>query len=80
MAPSDPRSPLSVGVGWAYKITSIGLEFTVPALIGLGIDAWIDSTPWGLLIGASLGFMIGLAELLRISRNIAHTNPRNRSD
>lgn len=63
-----PRSTLSVGIAWASRVTTIGLEFVVPTLLGVGIDRLAGSTPLATLLGALLGFSVGFAHLLRIAR------------
>jgi F0F1-type ATP synthase assembly protein I len=35
------------------------------ALIGWGIDRWLDSTPKGLLFGGIAGIAVGLTTLIR---------------
>ena len=37
----EPRSNLSVGMAWASRITSVGLEFAVPPLLGAFIGSFI---------------------------------------
>jgi len=67
--PSPPgRSPLSIGVGWAYRVTSVGLEFVLPALAGYWIDGRLGSGPVGMLLGAVLGFTVGMVHLIQIAR------------
>lgn len=61
------RSALSVGVGWAYRVMSVGLEFVVPALVGHWVDGRLRTGPWGVLIGATLGFIVGMTHLLQIA-------------
>lgn len=29
-------------------------------LIGFGLDLWLDTTPWLLVVGATLGFALGM--------------------
>ncbi len=33
--------------------------------IGYGVDAWMGSEPWGLLVGLLLGIVVGFYELAR---------------
>lgn len=42
------------------------MQFVVPALIGLGVDYRYGTEPWGIVVGAVLGFVVGLRELLRL--------------
>ncbi len=69
MLAPDSRSPLSIGIDWASRITTLGFEFAVPALIGHFIDGRLGSKPVGLLIGMVLGFVVGMMHLLRIARD-----------
>ncbi len=45
----------------------IGLNFIVSILMATGIgyviDQWLESLPWGMLVGAFLGFCAGLRTL-----------------
>lgn len=66
--PDEPRSNLSVGIGWASRVTTVGLEFVVPALLGVLLDRQLGTSPLALLTGAVLGFAIGMVHILRIAR------------
>ena len=60
---------MSQGMLWASRVTTIGLEFALPALAGVGVDRYVWKIgPTGVLIGAALGFTLGMYHLLRISR------------
>ena len=37
----EPRSILSVGMQWASRVSTIGLEFALPPLMGVGLDRWL---------------------------------------
>jgi len=69
LAAQEPASPLSVGIAWAYRVTSLGLEFALPACAGYWIDQRFGSLPWGVMIGSVLGFAAGMTHLLRIARH-----------
>jgi ATP synthase protein I len=53
---------------WASRITSLGLEFALPALGGVYLDRRFDTRPWGTLIGSALGFALGMWHILKIAR------------
>lgn len=66
-----PRSPLGVGLELASRITTVGLEFALPAVIGFAVDYWLHSTPVGTLIGAFLGFAVGMLHAVRMAKDLA---------
>jgi ATP synthase protein I len=69
MSGSDQRSPLSIGIGWASRITALGFEFSLPPIAGYFVDRWLGSNPVGTLVGMIVGFLIGMMHLLRIARD-----------
>jgi F0F1-type ATP synthase assembly protein I len=54
--------------GWG-KMASAGLEVAVGVGLGVAVGYWIDkkchSDPWGILIGAALGFAAGMYLLFK---------------
>ena len=66
---SGRRSPLSVGIGLASKLSTLGFEFAVPPLLGHFLDRRLGSAPAGLLVGMVLGFAIGIMHILRFARD-----------
>lgn len=64
----QPRSVLAVGMQWASRATTLGLEFALPALLGVWLDRRWGSTPLATVIGAVLGFAVGMMHVLRIAR------------
>ena len=69
MSGPDGRSPLSVGMNWASRITTLGFEFALPPLLGHYVDGRLGSNPVGLMVGMVLGFAVGMMHLLRIARD-----------
>ena len=67
-APTRTSSALSVGMEWASRVTTVGLEFALPPLAGAGLDRWWGTSPWATVVGAVLGFAVGMVHLLRIAR------------
>jgi ATP synthase protein I len=63
------RSPLSVGVEWASRASTLGLEFALPPLLGALVDRKLGSAPAGILVGMVLGFAVGMMHILRIARD-----------
>ena len=69
MAAPDSRSPLSIGMEWASRITTLGFEFALPVLLGHYADRRLGSNPVGALVGMVVGFSVGMLHLLRIARD-----------
>ena len=67
----EPRSPLGVGLEIASRITTIGLEFALPAAVGFGLDSWMGTIPAATLIGALLGFLAGMFHSVRMARDLS---------
>jgi F0F1-type ATP synthase assembly protein I len=66
---SDQRSPLSIGMSWASRISAIGFEFAVPPLAGYALDRWLGwSKPGGILVGMIVGFLVGMMHILQIAK------------
>jgi hypothetical protein len=65
------RSLLSVGLAWSSRITAIGLEFSVPALLGFGVDHWLRTKPAATVTGAFLGFILGMMHTLQMARELS---------
>ena len=75
MSRTEPDSVVSLGVRWATRVTSIGLEFALPPLLGGYLDR-----RWGLgslltIVGSIFGFLAGMVHLLAIAREDAKANP-----
>ena len=77
MPAPNPPSPLSAGITWAYRIIAVSLEFAVPALLGAAIDRWWGTSPIATLVGACLGFAVGIYHLIRLA-NAASNRPGDR--
>lgn len=62
------RSPLSIGLEWATRITTLGLEFSLPALGGVFLDQRIGTMPVLTLTGSVLGFTVGMMHMMNIAK------------
>jgi len=60
-------SGLAEGIQWASRITTVALGFSMPALIGFGLDRWWGTTPAATIAGVFLGFGLGMYQTLRIA-------------
>ncbi len=72
---------MALGMEWASRVTTIGLEFALPILLGFGVDSWLHTTPAGIIAGAVLGFATGMSHAVSMARQLAGgSGPRpNRS-
>lgn len=69
------RSAAAVGIEWASRVTTVAMGFSVPPLVGFGIDRWLGWTPVATLIGIVLGFVSGLLQTLRLSNDLPGDKP-----
>ena len=84
----EPRSPLGVGLELASRVTTIGLEFALPAAAGYGLDSWLGSMPAATVCGVIIGFVVGMLHAVRMARDMpggttraaGKPDPRGRSD
>jgi F0F1-type ATP synthase assembly protein I len=66
----ESRSGLIVGVEWASRVTTIAAGFSLPPLIGFGLDRSLGWAPVATIAGTILGFAVGLLEILALARQI----------
>jgi F0F1-type ATP synthase assembly protein I len=56
--------------GW-YRMAGAGIEFVVAVglFAGLGYlaDRWLKTSPWLILLGAGLGFAVGLRAMIKMA-------------
>ena len=55
----DPRD-----VRRYMTLSQVGVEMVVPIIAGLGVDYGLGWSPWGVIVGAVLGFVVGLTHLV----------------
>lgn len=56
--------PDSREMGYYFALAQVGLEMVVPIGIGVGLDFSFGWGPWGAVVGAVLGFTLGLLHLV----------------
>ncbi|HEY2159203.1 MAG TPA: AtpZ/AtpI family protein [Isosphaeraceae bacterium] len=74
-----PQSLVSLGVRWATRVTSIGLEFALPALLGGYLDRRFGTGSLLTILGAVFGFVAGMVHLMAIAREEAKSSPSGRA-
>jgi len=65
------RDPVGLGMLWATRVTTLGLEFALP----IGAGAWADRryhcSPALLILGLLLGATVGTLHLVQIARELS---------
>lgn len=57
------------------RLVGLGIELAAVILAGTGIGYLLDVTllkfdqPWGLIVGCFVGFAVGMANIVRVSRS-----------
>ncbi|WP_390622643.1 AtpZ/AtpI family protein [Tautonia rosea] len=74
-SPSSP-SPVSAGFIWAYRISTLGLEFSLPAVAGFALDRRWGTAPTATLVGACLGFLLGMFHMVRLASSTRSNGSR----
>ncbi len=69
MAPSSDRDRNSLAQSylWASRASTIAMSAVVPAGLGYWIDSGLGTSPWLLIAGAGLGFVLMLRDLIRLT-------------
>lgn len=70
------RTSLVEAHQWVSRLTTVGLEMSLPALLGHWLDKKWGTTPWLTAIGGVLGFILGMIHLLRMAKE-AEIKERN---
>jgi F0F1-type ATP synthase assembly protein I len=58
------KQPDAREVGFYFTLAQVGTEMVIPAVGGLLVDVYLHTMPWGLLIGAVVGFVGGFYHLI----------------
>ncbi len=67
-----PQSPASLAVRYGGEF---GAAIIVGALLGYGVDYFVHTTPWGLIVGLGLGFVAGIVNVVRVAQAYSRSNP-----
>jgi len=71
----DDRSPMAAAIEWSARLMTIGLEMALPAFGGYWLDHRFGTSPVFVVLGAMLGFALGMFHLMQIARQ----KPRQQS-
>ena len=61
-----PEMPDRKELARYVTLSQVGLEMVVPIVVGLVVDRYLGSTPWGVVIGATLGLCGGFVHLVHL--------------
>ncbi len=67
-----PQSAASLALRFGGEF---GAAIIVGALLGLGADYFLHTSPWGLVIGFGLGFVAGVVNVVRVAQSYNRANP-----
>jgi ATP synthase protein I len=59
------QSPASLALRFGGEF---GAAIIVGALLGYGADTFLQTSPWGLVVGFGLGFIAGLVNVVRVAQ------------
>ena len=68
MPPStnNGQPPIAAAMQWVTRITTVSLEMSLPAAGGYWLDDRWGTAPWLVVVGATLGFVVGFRHLLQM--------------
>jgi hypothetical protein len=66
--PDDDRAAWAQGYGRVAQLTTVSLEMALPPAGGYWLDVVFHSSPGFLILGAILGFVLGLFQLMQIAQ------------
>ncbi len=69
---TPPESPASLALRFGGEF---GAAIIVGALLGYGVDYFIHTGPWGLVMGLGLGFAAGVVNVVRVAQSYNQANP-----
>jgi F0F1-type ATP synthase assembly protein I len=73
----DPAS--SKDMARYMALTQVGLEIIAPAVLGWLLDSQMGWGPWGLIVGAVLGFTGGLFHLVHLANKANEDENKTRN-
>jgi len=79
-APGQPPPPTSAASLALRFGGEFGAAVLVGAGLGFGVDYWLRTGPWGLVIGLCLGFATGVVNVVRLARATSAAAPPSNED
>jgi len=73
----DGRNAVARGYVLASRATSIGFQMAIPALLGWWADSSWKTSPWCMLVGVVLGFILAMFEILQLAKGTDRTSSRS---
>lgn len=71
-APPEQTSAGSLALRFGGEF---GAAILVGAGLGFGMDTWVHTGPWGLIVGLVAGFAAGVVNVVRTAQSLAQANP-----
>lgn len=75
----DDRPPLVIALAWVQQITAVALEMALPAWLGYWLDQRWGTEPWLVILGAALGFVVGMTHLMKFAASAQGKNSSRNS-
>lgn len=66
------QSPAALALRYGGEF---GAAIIVGGLLGYGADYFLNSQPWGMVIGVGLGFTAGVVNVVRVAQTYSRANP-----
>jgi len=76
---ADDRSTIAQAWAWSSRVTTVALEMTLPAAAGYWIDQKLGHRLIFLVLGATLGMILGLVSLVRMTTTSKTDGPSGRT-
>jgi len=74
--PSEPQDPKELG--FYFALSQVGMEMVVPVGAGALLDHYLNWAPWGTIVGALLGLVVGMMHLILLLASRDRTPPSKR--
>ena len=56
-------------------LTDLGAGLVAGVLLGWGLDKWLHTNPWGIVLGSLLGLAAGVRNVLRTADSVSRKPP-----